>query len=130
MIIDPIGDMLTRIRNAVLNKHESVEIPASKLKESVLKILKKEGYIADFKIKSKKEFSVINVDLLYKNGQPPLQHIERVSKPGLRVYTPSTRIPRVLSGFGLVVLSTPQGVMSGRDARKKGIGGEIICKVW
>lgn len=130
MIIDPIGDMLTRIRNAVLNQSETVEMPASKLKEAVLNILKKEGYIADFKTKTKNGFSVIKIDLTYKNGKSPIQNIERVSKPGLRIYTPATRIPRVLSGFGLVVLSTPQGVMSGRDARKKGIGGEIICKVW
>lgn len=130
MIIDPIADMLTRIRNAVSNQQESVEIPASKLKEAILGILKKEGYVADFKIKNKKGFSVIKVDLQYKNGEAPIQHIERVSKPGLRVYRQASRIPRVLSGFGLVILSTPQGVMSGRDARKKGIGGEVICKVW
>lgn len=130
MIIDPIGDMLTRIRNAVSVQSESVEIPASKLKEAILSILKKEGYIADFKLKAKKGFSVIKVDLQYKNGDSPFQHIERVSKPGLRIYRPASRIPRVLSGFGLVILSTPQGVMSGRDARKKGIGGEVICKIW
>lgn len=130
MIIDPIADMLTRIRNAVSNSQESVDIPASKLKEAILTILKKEGYITDFKLKNKKGFSVIKVDLSYKNGETPIQHIERISRPGLRIYRPATRIPRVLSGFGLVILSTPQGVMSGRDARKKGIGGEIICKVW
>ena len=130
MIIDPIGDMLTRIRNAASNEQESVEIPASKLKEAVLNILKKEGYVGDFKTKVKQNHPVIKVNLLYKNGQSPIQHIERVSKPGLRIYSSSSRIPRVLSGFGLVILSTPQGVMSGRDAKKKGIGGEIICKVW
>jgi small subunit ribosomal protein S8 len=118
MIIDPISDMLTRIRNTVLNRQESVEMPSSKIKEAILAILKKEGYIADFKIKSKKGFSVIKVDLEYKNGEVPIQHIERVSKPGLRIYSPSVRIPRVLSGFGLVILSTPQGVMSGRDAKR------------
>lgn len=130
MITDPIGDMLTRIRNAMLNKAEFVEMPASKLKKAVLAILKKEGYIADFSSKVKKGFPIIKVDLLYKNEESSIQHIERVSKPGLRIYTPSNRIPRVLSGYGLVILSTPQGVMSGRDARKKGVGGEIICKVW
>lgn len=130
MIIDPIGDMLTRIRNASAIEQESVEMPASKLKEAVLNILKKEKYVADYKTKSKQGFSTIKVDLVYKDGQSVIQHIERVSKPGLRIYTPSSRIPRVLSGFGLVILSTPQGVMSGRDARKKGVGGEIICKVW
>ena len=130
MIIDPIADMLTRIRNAVSIKQESVEVQASKLKEAILAILKKEGYIVDFKTKSKKGYSVIKIDLSYKNGEIPIQHIERISKPGLRVYRPAKRIPRVLSGFGLVILSTPQGVMSGRDAHKKGIGGELICKVW
>ncbi|MDO8513338.1 MAG: 30S ribosomal protein S8 [bacterium] len=130
MITDPIGDMLTRIRNAILNHSETVEIPASKLREAVLGILKKEGYIADFKTKDKKEFPKITVELLYKNGQPALQRLERVSRPGLRIYTPSSRIPRILSGYGLVILSTPQGIMSGRDARKKGVGGEIICKAW
>ncbi len=130
MIIDPISDMLTRIRNSVAIRQESVEMPASKIKEAILAILKKEGYIADFKVKSKNGFSVIKVDLEYKNGESPIQHIERVSKPGLRIYTPATRIPRVLSGFGLIIISTPQGVMSGRNARKKGIGGEVICKVW
>lgn len=130
MIIDPISDMLTRIRNTVMNRYDTVEMPASKLKEAVLVVLKKEGYIADFKVKSKDGFSNIKVDLLYKDGESAIQHIERVSKPGLRIYTPADRIPRVLSGFGLVILSTPQGVMSGKNARKKGIGGEIICKVW
>ncbi len=130
MIIDPIGDMLTRMRNAIANKEPSVEIPASNLKKSILEVLKKEGFIADYKLKTKKGTSTIKVELLYKQTNPAIQHIERVSKPGLRIYTHANKIPRVLSGFGLVVLSTPQGIMSGRDARKKGVGGEIICKVW
>ena len=121
-ITDPISDMLTRIRNAaILNKPEVI-IPVSKLKLEILKVLKEEGYIADFA----KDEMVINVSL--KNNQP--EKLIRVSKPGRRIYTGKANIPTVLQGHGLVVVSTSKGVMSGKKARENGLGGEIICKVW
>jgi small subunit ribosomal protein S8 len=131
MIIDPISDMLTRMRNAIQNREDSVEVPASKMKEAVLRVLKQEGFIEDFKtIKPKKGPSTIKIGLRYKNDQPAIQHLERVSRPGLRIYTQADRMPRVLSGFGIAIVSTPQGVMSGKEARRKGVGGEVICKLW
>lgn len=126
MIIDPIGDMLNRIRNAILCGASQVEIPASKLKEAVLRILKQENYVLDFKrIKQSKSHSIINISLA-----GDIHHLERVSKPGLRVYVAANRIPRVISGLGMVIISTSQGIMTGKQAKKKGIGGEIICRIW
>lgn len=131
MIIDPIGDMFTRIRNALSNKIETVEMPASKSKEAILRVFKKEGLIEDFQSKAKKgQAPTITVKLRYEGNQPAIRHLERISKPGLRVYTQSHRIPRVLSGLGLVIVSTPQGVMTGKEAKRKGIGGEIIGRIW
>ena len=122
-ITDPIADMLTRIRNATMLDRGQVIVPTSKVKMEILKVLKKEHYITDFK--AEKESNVIQVDL---NNE--ITKLIRVSKPGRRVYTPKDSIPTVLQGRGLIVISTSRGIMTGKEAKKQGLGGEIICKVW
>jgi len=122
-ITDPIADMLTRIRNAAMLNRDQVLVPASKVKLEILKVLKKEDFITDFKFE--KEGNVINIDL---NNE--ISKLIRVSKPGRRVYTPKDSIPTVLQGRGLIVISTSKGIMAGKEAKKRGLGGEIICKVW
>ncbi len=122
-ITDPIADMLTRIRNATMLDRGQVIVPTSKVKMEILKVLKKEHYITDFK--AEKEGNVIQVDL---NNE--ITKLIRVSKPGRRVYTPKDSIPTVLQGRGLIVISTSRGIMTGKEAKKQGLGGEIICKVW
>lgn len=124
---DPIADMLTRIRNAHLIKKESVLIPDSRLKREVLVVMKKKGYIEDFSASDDVK-GFINVKLSY--GDRQIKKIERVSKPGCRVYTKKSDIPTVLQGMGIVILSTSKGVMTGNDAKKLGLGGEIICKIY
>ena len=128
---DPIGDMLTRIRNANSVRHESVEMPSSKMKIEIAKILKKEGYIRDFRYyKFQNKF---NLKVFLKYGEKSaatIMGIERVSKPGLRIYSGKTRIPKVLGGLGVAILSTSKGIMTDKEARKAGVGGEIICRVW
>lgn len=123
-ITDPIADMLTRIRNAHLVEKNTVVIPASKLKVEVLKVLKKEGYINDFSLENNGATILVNIEGI------DLKKIIRVSKPGRRIYAGKAEIPTVLQGFGLVVMSTSKGVMSGKEAKKLGLGGEVICKVW
>ena len=122
-ITDPIADMLTRIRNATMLDRGQVIVPTSKVKMEILKVLKKEHYITDFK--AEYEGNVIQVDL---NNE--ITKLIRVSKPGRRVYTPKDSIPTVLQGRGLIVISTSRGIMTGKEAKKQGLGGEIICKVW
>ena len=131
IITDQIGDMLTRIRNAATVRHDTVEMPASKLKIAVLKILKEEGFIHDYEVIKAKPEKLIRVRLKYQdNNKPMIDGIERVSKPGLRVYAQHNEIPRVYGGVGVAILSTPKGVITGQQARKQGVGGEIICYVW
>lgn len=130
MMTDSISDMLTRIRNGLNNKVNSVNIPYSKFKEAILNVLKNEKYIVDFQIKSSDEKSNLVVSLKYIDDEPVITHLKRISKPGLRVYVNYQNIPRPLQGIGLVVLSTPLGVISGRDAWKKRVGGELICEVY
>ncbi len=131
IITDQIGDMLTRIRNAAMVRHDSVEIPASKMKVAVLKILKDEGFINDFEVVKGKPERLIRVKLRYQdNNKSMISGIERVSKPGLRVYAQRNEIPRVYGGVGVAILSTPAGILTGQQARKQGVGGEIICNVW
>ena len=128
---DPIADMLTRIRNAVLVRQGSVTMPASRMKKAIAQVLKDEGFIHRFEIVRDGQFSALKIHLKYAEDKAPvLTGIERVSKPGCRVYVGSADIPWVRSGLGAVVLSTSRGVMSGRQARKLGVGGEVICKVW
>jgi len=124
---DPIADMLTRIRNACMVKKENVLIPDARLKRDVLLVMKSKGYIEDFSV-SKDAGKFIDVKLSY--GEKAMKKIERVSKPGCRVYAKKNDIPSVLQGMGMVIMSTSKGVMAGGDARKQGLGGEIICKIY
>jgi|TARA_B110000881_G_C18517327_1_gene485639 small subunit ribosomal protein S8 len=128
---DPIGDMITRIRNAQLRQLHNVKIPCSKLRERILVVLKQEGYIANYKIESEtNNKSSLIVDLKYYNGSPVIKEIKRVSKPGRRIYAKATSIPKIQNGLGLAIVSTSIGVMSDNDARIKKVGGEIICRVF
>ena len=128
---DPIADMLTRVRNALKAKHQKVDVPASKLKMEIARILKEEGYIMNFKLAEDGTQRSIRLYLTYTvTNEPAIACIERVSRPGCRVYVGSGDIPRVLGGLGVNILTTPRGVMTGRDARKQGVGGELLCQVW
>ena len=128
---DPIADMLTRIRNGITSHHERVELPASKLKIEVARILKSEGFIRNFKVNEEKPQPVLRIDLKYsEDGEPVIHGIERISRPGRRVYRNKQEIPRVLGGLGLAIVSTSKGVLSGQDAVKSGVGGEVLCQVW
>ena len=128
---DPIADMLTRIRNAVSARHPKVDVPASKLKQEIARILKDEGYIANFKLAEDGIQRSIRIYLKYTPGNMPvISHIERVSRPGCRVYVGSKEVPRVLGGLGINILTTPRGVMTGGSAKKENIGGEVLCRVW
>ena len=130
-LVDPIGDMLTRIRNGQMRSLNKINIPFSNFRLKILEVLKKEGYIIDFNIDNgKQKIKFLSVDLKYYEGQPVIKEIKRVSKPGRRVYSKSTSIPKVLNGLGLAILSTSKGVMSDTDAIKNNLGGEIICKVF
>ena len=126
---DPIADMLTRIRNAQLSEKVSVTIPASKVKAAIAKVLKDEGYIDDFAVRPLDGKPVLEVGLKYYAGRPVIEKLERVSRPGLRVYKPSDDIPKVMNGLGVSIVSTSQGVMTDRKARGLGIGGEVLCIV-
>jgi small subunit ribosomal protein S8 len=131
MVTDPIADMLTRIRNALMARHDYADVPASKLKEAIVQVLKREGYIAGYEVRTEGSHKTIRIHLAYgENREPAISGIERVSKPGLRVYAGRGEIPRVYGGLGIAVLSTPQGVMTGKDARQRGVGGEVLCYVW
>jgi small subunit ribosomal protein S8 len=130
---DPVADMLTRLRNAAASRHESVLIPASRMKISIAKVLKDEGFIRDFAVVEEpgKAQPNLRVDLSYGGRkQPVLNGLQRVSKPGLRVYVQQREIPRVYGGLGIAILSTPRGVMTGQEARRQHIGGELLCYVW
>jgi len=130
-LVDPIGDMLTRIRNGQMRSLNKINIPFSNFRLKILEVLKKEGYIIDFNIDNgKQKIKFLSVDLKYYEGQPVIKEIKRVSKPGRRVYSKATSIPKVLNGLGLAILSTSKGVMSDTDAVKNNLGGEIICKVF
>jgi small subunit ribosomal protein S8 len=128
---DPIGDMLTRIRNASSARHEKVVVPASRLKVRIAEVLKDEGYIQDFVRHEDGVQGSITILLKYTpDREPAISEIKRVSKPGLRRYVPTTEIPRILNGLGIAILSTSKGVMVDREARKQKVGGELICTVW
>lgn len=129
---DPIADMLTRIRNACLVRFESVDIPYSNLKADIAKILKEEGYISDFhKISDSSKQGLVRLDLKYdQNKQRVITGLKRVSTPGRRIYVKADDIPKVMSGYGISIISTSKGMLSDREAKKLGIGGELICEVW
>ena len=126
---DPIADMLTRIRNAQMVEKVSVTMPSSKVKVAIAQVLKDEGYIDDFAVKAEGAKSELNIALKYYAGRPVIERLERVSKPGLRVYRGRNDIPQVMNGLGVAIVSTPKGVMTDRKARANGVGGEVICYV-
>jgi small subunit ribosomal protein S8 len=130
MVNDPIADMLTRIRNAVMVGHDSVMVPHSRVKVSIAKILKDENFIGDFEIVKGKPEQMMKVQLKYVDKQPAVLGLERVSRPGLRVYAGKTEIPRVYGGLGVAIMSTSQGIMTGKDAWRKKLGGEVLCYIW
>ena len=128
--VDPIGDMITRIRNAQMRFLNNVKIPNSKFRAKILDVLKKEGYISNYKLLSdSNKKSSLSVDLKYNNGIPVIKEIKRVSKPGRRIYARATSIPKIKNGLGLAIVSTSKGIMTDNDARSKNVGGEIICRV-
>ena len=128
---DPIGDMFTRIRNGQMRSLNTINVPASNFRQNILDILKSEGYINNYYIEKLENNKInIKVDLKYYEGLPVIKEIRRISKPGRRVYSRATSIPKVMNGLGLAILSTPKGVMSDTEARKNNIGGEIICRVF
>lgn len=130
-ITDPVADMLTRIRNASRSHHDVVEMPSSTLKVAIARILKDEGFIRDFEVKTEGPKRTLSVQLRYAGKkQPVVTELRRVSKPGLRVYAKSREMPKVLGGLGLAIVSTPRGVMTASQARRENIGGEILCYVW
>lgn len=131
MMTDPIADMLTRIRNASKAKHEKVDIPSSKLKVEIAKILKDEGYIKNVKLVKDCRQGLIRVYLKYTDEEMPvIQGLKRISRPGCRVYTGNDSIPKVMAGLGTAILSTPKGIQTGKQAKKDNVGGEVICHVW
>lgn len=128
---DPIADMLTRVRNAVQARHDSTEMPSSTMKVAIAQVLKDEGFVKGFQVMEDRPYKMLRVDLQYTGKKEPvLTGIRRISKPGLRVYTKAAAIPRVYGGLGVAVISTPKGVMSGKQARRLNLGGEVICHVW
>ncbi len=128
---DPVADFLTRIRNAHGARHPKFDVPASKLKLEIARILKEEGYIANYKVSEEDSKKTLRVYLKYgPNNEAAINHIERVSRPGCRVYVGRNEINRVLGGLGVNILTTPKGVMTGRQARKEGVGGEVLCEVY
>ena len=131
MVTDPIADMLTRIRNANQMRYTEVEVPASKTKVEIAKILKEEGFIADYKIKKNKPQDIIVLTLKYgEKKERVITGLKRISKPGLRVYAGSDKLPSVLNGLGIAIISTPKGVMTDKLARKNNVGGEVIAYIW
>jgi len=131
MTSDPIADMLTRVRNAIVARHPKVDVPASKLKAEIARILKEEGYIANYKVAEEGVKKVIKIYLKYgPNNSAVITKIERISRPGCRVYVGQSDIPRVQGGLGINILTTPRGVMTGRHAHKEGVGGEVLCRIW
>ena len=128
---DPIADMLTRIRNAIMASYNTVDIPNSRLKVEIAKVLKSEGFIRNYKMMTDRRQGVLRIFFKFdENGEPIIGGLKRVSRPGCRIYTRSDRIPRVLNGYGINILSTSKGVMTDRDAKKRKVGGEILCSVW
>lgn len=129
-LTDPIADMLTRIRNANVAKHDTVKIPFSKIKESLANILKSEGYINNFEVKEEGTKKDIIVSLKFMDGEAVIKGLRRISKPGRRVYTSVESLPKVLGGLGIAIVSTPNGVITDKECRKHSVGGEVLCYVW
>ena len=129
-LTDPIGDMLARIKNSQLRNHKKVEMPSSNFKMKIADVLKNEGYINGFIVDKNENKQVLIIDLKYNSGSPEISVIERVSKPGRRVFSSAQSLPKINNGLGIAIISTPKGVMTDIDARKQKVGGEIICKVF
>ena len=127
---DPIGDMISRIKNAQMRNHKIVELPSSNFKVKISEILKSEGFILDYKVNDDTNKSILSINLKYHSGSPVISVIERVSKPGRRIFSRAESLPKINNGLGIAILSTPKGVMTDIDARKQKVGGEIICKVF
>ena len=127
---DPIGDMLARLKNSQMRNHKKIELPSSKFKAKIAEILKSEGYIIDYEVRSLDNKSNLQISLKYNSGNPVISSIERVSKPGRRIFSSAESLPKVNNGLGIAIISTPKGVMTDIDARKQKVGGEIICKVF
>ena len=132
MVTDTISDMLTRIRNANMVKHQIVQIPATKMSKAIATILKEEGFIEDFEIYTENSYQFLLISLKYKgqSREPVIEKIERVSKPGLRVYANAKKLPKVLDNLGIAIISTSKGVMTNLKAKELGIGGEVLCYIW
>jgi small subunit ribosomal protein S8 len=132
MVTDPVADLLTRIRNAHMAKHDKLDVPSSKLKQAIVRILKEEGYVKNFKVVDNKgRHPIIRVYLKYEpSGRPLINGLKRVSRPGRRVYCGKDNIPKVLNGLGISILTTNRGIMANTKAKKLGIGGEVLCNVW
>lgn len=136
VITDPIGDMLTRVRNAIMAGHQMVSMPGSKMKVHIARILKEEGYITSYEVVDGKvaNSKILRIRLKYigerRDRRPVISGLERISRPGRRVYKGKAEIPWVLSGMGIAILSTPKGIMTGQRARQHGVGGEVLCKIW
>ena len=131
MMTDPIADMLTRIRNANMNYHQEVEIPASKAKKAIAEIMKAEGFIKDYNYISDNKQGKLRIQMKYgPDSQRVLSGLKRISKPGLRVYAGKDELPRVLGGLGIAVISTSRGILTDKDARQEGVGGEVVCYIW
>ena len=127
---DPIGDMIARIKNASLRNYKNVQMPSSKFKIKIADVLKNEGYIIDYKVKNNDNKDNLFIDLKYNSGNPVINSIQRISKPGRRIFSSAESLPKVSNGLGIAIISTPKGVMTDQDARKNQVGGEIICKVF
>ena len=127
---DPIGDMIARIKNAQMRNHKTVELPSSNFKSKIADILKNEGFIKDFKVDKENNKFLLSLELKYHSGNPVISTFERVSKPGRRIFSSADGLPKINNGLGIAIVSTPKGVMTDIDARKKRVGGEIICKVF
>ena len=130
MVTDPIADMLTRIRNANQMRYNEVEVPASKIKNEIARILKEEGFISDYKVKKNNIQDILVLNLKYSGKERVITGLKRISKPGLRVYAKAEEIPTVLSGLGIAIISTSKGLMTDKDARKASLGGEVLAYIW
>jgi small subunit ribosomal protein S8 len=129
-LTDPVADFLARIRNAIRARHQKLDVPASKLKAEIARILKEEGYISNYKVQEEEGKLVLRVYLKYGGTEAAIRDLERISRPGCRVYVGRDEIKRVQGGLGISILTTPKGVMTGRQARREGVGGELLCEVW
>ena len=127
---DPIGDMIARIKNAQLRNHKKIQLPSSKFKVQITEVLKSEGYIIDYKVSQESNKPYLEISLKYNSGNPVISSIQRVSKPGRRIFSRAESLPKINNGLGIAIISTPKGVMTDIDARKQKVGGEIICKVF